>query len=190
MPNVLLVPSSGNSLFSVGRLGEKVIHPLFSDRRCALKRMMGLVSGMTLVINTYGHRNCHTKLTIRTHKPCLLAPKCALFHFWHRQLVHITENDLQNFHAHVEEVPKVEGREEVSRQCRLGKAHSLPFQGKFERPKQSGGVEHNRITGPLVPSCPDQLHNSSRYVGEHFGYAIFCFMVRRSSRFKIFLGFV
>lgn len=45
---------------------------------------------------------------------------------------------------------------DVRRECRLGKAHKLPFNGHFQRASNVGAVVHSDIVCPLEPSYPER----------------------------------
>lgn len=185
LTDALYVPDLEYNLVSVGRMADRGIESFFRVGDVCLTHEDGFVIGC-------GQRDKRSGLytlpepVIHDSRHALSARDNDLAQLWHRRLAHINPRDLQVVHKHVDGVPKLSRMEEICRPCRLGKAHKLPFPGKFERAAVVGDVVHSDILGPLLPSFPDRYRYASAFIDEHSRYALVGFMVHRSELAEVY----
>lgn len=99
---------------------------------------------------------------------------------WHRWLAHINMRDLADVHKHADGVPKFGKSTEICRARKLGKAHKLPFLGKFKRATRIGEVVHSDIVGKLTPSFPDGYRYVCTFLDDYSRHTYISMFRRRS----------
>jgi len=184
LKDVFLVPGLGYNLVSTGRLADNGIESHFGRNHVSL----ALESDGFYIGN--GVRDINSRLYTFPRPLCSNVPQEALAtsmadnnsetNLWHRRLAHINSKTLVNVHKHADGVPRLRPMEEICRACRLGKAHRLPFPGKFERTSAVGDLVHSDIMGKLEPSFPDMFRYIATFQDDHSRYLLIGCMTRRS----------
>ena len=162
--NCLFAPDLGYNLVSVGRLADKGIRSTFDADGVKLSKVSGLHIGQGVRESDSGLYYLPSPLKHSSgilasvaimekgsQQPALHATTTQL---WHRRLAHIGINDLIDVSKWTDGVPANLDKSDVPTcaPCRMGKAHALPFSGKFSRAARVGQVVHRDMAGPLPPS--------------------------------------
>lgn len=190
LKNTFLVPNLGYNLVSTGRLADNGIESHFRRNDVRL-----LIEKDGFLIGT-GKRDTDTSLYMlpepvnqesnnQALKVCESKNKSQT-NLWHRRLAHINIRDLANIHKHADGVPILHPTDEVCRACRLGKAHKLPFTGKFLRSPAVGDIIHSDIMGKLEPSFPFRFQYIATFLDDHSRYLLLGYMERRSMLGEVF----
>lgn len=188
LTHVLYIPGLGYNLVSVGRLADKGIESLFRSKDVELRHQS---SGM---IVGYGIRDGDTSLYALPNPDISIIHTAASVkepdvHLWHRRLAHMNSKDLCQVHKYATGVPKLGMMDHVCRACRLGKAHKLPFKGKFTRALEVGDIVHSDIVGPLEASYPDRYRYFATFQDDHSRYGFAGMMRRKSDVGDVFIAF-
>lgn len=111
----------------------------------------------------------------------------------HIQLCHLRRAPfnaryLLKVHIYADRVPKLCKMEEVFRECRIGKAHILPFSGNFRHTSVVEELVHSDIVGPLEPPFRGRFIYVSIFLEYHSRYAMIGCMRYRGRVKDVFLG--
>lgn len=110
---------------------------------------------------------------------------------WHRHLAHINMSDLVKTHLFADGIQKLTTSKSTCRACMLGKAHKLPFHGKFNRASHLGEKVHSDIVGKMCLSFPDRYQYVCTFLDDHSRYTFLAFFHHRdevSNAFKMVAG--
>ncbi len=189
LENVLLIPSLGYILVSVGRLVDKGIESNFSTHKVSLQY------GRFSVEVASGQRDPETGLYRLLYKEkdgpiTLAAHEKRDTVLWHGRLGHMNQKDLSRLFKYADGVPQLKPTTDVSRACRMAKAHKLPFKGKFTRATKVGDVIHSDIVGPLEPTFPDRYRYFVTFQDDHSRYDFIGLMKRKSDLIIVFNAFL
>lgn len=195
LTNCLYAPDLGYNLVSVGRLADKGISSVFDKTSVCLS----LTSVMHVGVGT--REDCGLyylpgpveQVGSSPHHSALSAVTSQL---WHRRLAHVGYGDLVRASEWTDGLPAdLDGSDvAVCGPCRKGKAHRLPFTGKFERASRVGQVVHSDMAGPLPPSFEWAYRYMATFTDDCARHTSVAFMTRKSQlkaafeRFKLQLA--
>lgn len=178
--DVLFVPTIEYSFVSVDWLADNSTLSLFCDPYISLQHKHGFEVGC----GTRHHRHRLQTLPYpvnHSYSSMMLSASVERSSpLSQRRLAHISGQNLQMIHEHVDMAPNIKRMEEICRSCQLGGAHKLPFLGKSERAKNVGDIVYTYLTGPLVPSYPNRLRYASWFFDDFSPYAVLEFGIHRS----------
>lgn len=181
----LLAPDLGYNLVSVGRLADKGIRSTFDVNRMSLSMDSGTFVGTGVRESKSGlyylpapvEQSSALSVCDRAR-----ADNVSLTNLWHRRLAHVGYGDLASASKWTDGIPPdlVDCGMPVCDPCRMGKAHRLPFTGKFERATRVGQIVHSDIAGPLPSSYRWGYRYMATFTDDCSRHTTVAFMQRKS----------
>lgn len=90
--------------------------------------------------------------------------------------IEISSRDLTNIHKFANDVHKLSQLEHPCMACHVGKAHRLPFPGRFEKATNVEQMIHSDIVGTLELSYGDGNQYVCSFLDGHSTYTPFGFL--------------
>ena len=179
LTSCIYAPDMGYNLISVGCMADKGIRTTFTRDRAILE-LFDEATNSTIHIGD-GVRDPITRLYKAdqiqiSRETAMITTKNQQSMLWHRRLAHLNFRDLASTHKVAEDIPPLHTSNKVCRACRLGKAHKLPFRGKFERAERVGQIVHSDIVGPLEPSYTDGWRYMCTFIDDYSRFVVVAFM--------------
>ena len=197
--NSLFAPDLGYNLVSVGRLADKGIRSTFDANAVRLTMNTGMHVGLGVREDGSGlyylpapfEQGTAAMAMINSPHQIALNVTAMKSQLWHRRLAHIGYADLVKASEWTDGIPADLAASDmpVCGPCRKGKAHRLPFTGKFERASRVGQTIHSDMAGPLPPSYQWAYRYMATFTDDCARHTSVAFMNRKSQLRSAFVRF-